>query len=278
MAILNTDLTAAYKTISHPLLVNKLDHIGIRGKEQQFFISYLNNRRFYTEVQGFSSDIKELPPMSVIQGSQLSGTLYTLFTLETTKLNDIMRDKELFLKLTGKPLKVHKNIKHTVISYVDDTQHVVSGNSMQEVHEYLKDLHLMLIEFYRQNSLQINALKTEFICMDKSIETENLTISDEKDNIILPVNTMKVLGIRINKDNNLRSHLSTLLSKMQLTYNKLKDCLPHISKKNQRIIIDSKIRGQINMTLPLLLNQSKAVQKQAETLIIRVNRWKFKKI
>ena len=40
-----------------------------------------------------------------------------------------MKDKDIYYKLTGENLHEYKTIKHTFINYVDDTQHVVSGNS-----------------------------------------------------------------------------------------------------------------------------------------------------
>ena len=60
---------------------------------------------FYTEVQGFSSKIKGMPPTSVIQGSKMSSILYSLFTLDTVKYQKIMTNKKLYKLITGKNLK-----------------------------------------------------------------------------------------------------------------------------------------------------------------------------
>ena len=60
----------------------------------------------------------------------------------------------------------------------------------------------MLINFFRHNSLVINSHKTEYMQMDKSIDKNLYTITDEKGNMVKPKHVMKVLGIKINKDNN----------------------------------------------------------------------------
>ena len=60
-----------------------------------------------------------------------------------------------------------------------------------------------------------------------------------------------------------------------MTFNKIKEDLPFLSKVNRKIIIEAKTKGQINMTLPLLLNQSQAVQEQAEIIVIRINKWAY---
>ena len=62
-AILNTDLSLVYKTVlSHALLLSKLEHMGIRDKELEFFTSFLENGSFYTKVlevlQQDSSDVR----------------------------------------------------------------------------------------------------------------------------------------------------------------------------------------------------------------------------
>ena len=112
-----------------PTTEEQLEHIGIRGKEFLLKTSVLENRNYFVEVQGFTREIYNMPPMSVIQGPKLSGTLYILLTLDTCRLNQIMKDKTLFTKLTGQELKNPFNVKHVVISYVDNTPHVISENS-----------------------------------------------------------------------------------------------------------------------------------------------------
>ena len=61
----------------------------------------------------------------------------------------------------------------------------------------------MLINFYIHNSLVINSHKTEYMHMDKNIDENLYTITDDKGIIVKPKTVMKVLGIKINKDNNL---------------------------------------------------------------------------
>ena len=52
VALINTDLTAAYNTVSNPPLLAKLEHIGVRGNALALLTNYLSDRFFYTEVQG----------------------------------------------------------------------------------------------------------------------------------------------------------------------------------------------------------------------------------
>ena len=50
IAALNTDLSAAYDTTDHKLLLSKLEHLGIKGLAYELFEIYLKDRKIYTEV------------------------------------------------------------------------------------------------------------------------------------------------------------------------------------------------------------------------------------
>ena len=87
VAVINTDLSAAYNTVSHAHLLTKLKHIGLRGKELKFLSSFLEDRKFFADVQGFCSSLRDLPNCSIVQGSKMSSLFYSLFTNETVHLN-----------------------------------------------------------------------------------------------------------------------------------------------------------------------------------------------
>ena len=51
------DLRKAFDTIDHKLLLNKLDHLGIRGIVNDWLGSYLNDRRQFVEINNIQSDL-----------------------------------------------------------------------------------------------------------------------------------------------------------------------------------------------------------------------------
>merc|ERR1711954_545075 len=243
VAILSTDLSSAYDTVNHRLLLSILENIGIRGKFYNLIESYLKDRKFYTEVQGHNGDLKNMPEVSVIQGSKLSSLFYSLFTIDTLRYNVLMEDKKIYKQLTGRNMKKHNIISHKIITYVDDTQPIIAAETNEDLKNYIQDLHELLIAIYKHKSLYINGDKTEFLNFDKpENEGANFIITDEKKNIIKQKKSIKILGYRINRNNNLANHISGLVSKINFTYNKIKGVLPYMNKKNRKIVIDAKIR------------------------------------
>ena len=93
---------------------------------------------------------------SVIQGSKMSSLLYALFTVDTVKYNEIMKDSKLFEQLTGKKPRACNIINHKILTYVDDTQHVITSKTTEDLQIYIQDLHELLQSIYEYNSLCIN--------------------------------------------------------------------------------------------------------------------------
>ena len=57
-----------------------------------------------------------------------------------------------------------------------------------------------------------------------------------------------------------------------MTLNSLRDALPYMTPQTRKVIVNSKLRGQINPYLPLLINQSQAVKKKVEVILMRINK------
>ena len=54
------DLKKVFDTIDHHILLQKLEHYGIRGVANEWFLSYLKNRAQFVSIGNVSSTIKEL--------------------------------------------------------------------------------------------------------------------------------------------------------------------------------------------------------------------------
>ena len=97
------DMSKAFDTISHDILIHKLEHYGIRGICKDWFASYLTNPSQYTEINGQQSTYLKINT-GVPQGSILGPILFLIY------VNDINNSSNL-----------------NILCFVDDTTAYKSG-------------------------------------------------------------------------------------------------------------------------------------------------------
>ena len=107
------DLTAAFDTTDHGILIERLKHrYGVRSNALAWFSSYVDSRRQCVKVMNSVSEPAELKH-GVPQGT-VAGLV--LFTLYVAPIEDIIRNHELDLMLFADDTQIYMTCKNARIS------------------------------------------------------------------------------------------------------------------------------------------------------------------
>ena len=169
------DLRKAFDTVNHQILLQKLDHYGIRGFALSWFGSYLDNRRQHVCFNGESSDLKSIS-CGVPQGSVLGLLLFLLYINDLPNISSLL-DSYLFADDT--------NLYYEDVSLI---------SLEQEINKELKKLNLWL----NVNRLSLNIAKTNFVILhpyNKPLKGRVTIVIKKK--AIAEKSAIKYLGVTI---------------------------------------------------------------------------------
>ena len=248
------DLSKAFDTLDHHILLEKLHSYGVNNLSYNWFKSYLQDRPYYVDFDNINSD-RNVISLGVPQGSILGPLLFLIY------VNDINNSSDFF----------------TFIKYADDTNLYIP--TIQLTTEYynvvnceLKKIHTWL----RVNKLSLNINKSIFMVFYSVRKTVNLEDFSIKINdvSIERVHKFNFLGVIIDENVTWNNHIDYIFSKISRTIGMLKRLKHELPTHILKIIYNSLILP--HLTYGILAWGKKSIkifhiQKKAIRVITRSN-------
>ena len=183
------DLSKAFDTVDHSILIKKLHHYGIRGIALDLIKDYLTNRKQFTRVNGENSN-KLIIDIGVPQGSVLGPLLFLLY------INDLPFASFLLTKL-----------------YADDTCFIFSAPSLNELQIVVNREMIKIQNWMFSNRLSINYSKTNYMLIHRNAEHVPFELFINN-NRIERVDCIEYLGIKIDDKLNWKNHIKHIEGKL----------------------------------------------------------------
>lgn len=170
--------------------------------------NYLNNQTQYVEDEGFQSETLELPPVSTIQGSIVSGLLYLTYTMDLCQvINDRNNINNEQTTDTQQLLPVEQHLD-TPYTYVDDCLFVITAPNIKTLENKTKKVFKNLNQYTKANHLKLNPTKTKFYITHRAKQDQTFNLMADGE-VIEPVDVIKLLGFQFSKDLKWENHLIT---------------------------------------------------------------------
>lgn len=185
------DLRKAFDTVDHSILLNKLQHYGIRGIAYDWFKSYLDNRTQCIKCNGVVSEEMNIKS-GIAQGSQIGPLCFLIYLNDLSNLLD-----EAF-----------------IIMYADDTSVFFKDANIDNLVDTVNNRMSIMVDWLNANKLSLNVDKTKAMLFTRKINiNRNIDIVIDNHRIEFVTSTT-FLGVIIDADLSWSHHIQMVCKKV----------------------------------------------------------------
>jgi hypothetical protein len=217
------DLSKAFDTLNHEILLKKLEFYGVRGIVLQLFSDCLRNRTQCVSYNGSTSDFLSIT-CGVPQGSVLGPLLFLLY------INDIYKTSSL-LKF---------------ILFADDTTIIFSARSLSELTDTVNSELKVVADWFRVNKLSLNIAKTNYIIFRNSVANSSSFPVYFESIQVMQVEEAKFLGVVIDSKLSWKTHIRNIEKKLSCAVGIMGKIRYKLNRKTCLLLYDTLVLTHLN--------------------------------
>ena len=241
------DLSAAFDTVDHQLMLSTLESLGISGTALEWFKSYLTQRSQCINIKGTRSKSQPLD-CGVPQGSVLGPIMFTLYT---SPLGSLLRQRGFYhmyaddstLYLTFKPEQLHNNLSH-----------------MEETVDQVR-------QWMASYSLKMNDDKTEVMLITPkhiSLQCPNLSIGQHS---VTPSSCVRNLGVHMDSHSTMEHHVNTVCRAAYMHLHNISRIKAYLDKPSLERLIHAFVTSKLDYGNATLLGYPSTLLQRLQRVL-----------
>jgi len=254
------DLSAAFDTVDHSILLHRLQHsFGIHSTALSWFHTYLTDRYQTVSINEIKSD-PVLLSCGVPQGSVLGPVLFTLYTQPLDNIFDT------------------HHIQHH--SFADDSQLYdnTSPDQTDELLQTVSDCVTDVQNWMTENKLKLNSDKTEAILIGTKAKLSTVTSTSlELNNSSIPLSpVVKNLGVMLDTSLSMKQHISSICRTCYFQLRRISSIRSYLTTEATTKLVVTTILSRLDYCNSLLaglpsssISKLQRIQNSSARLILR---------